>query len=115
MKQKKVSKSVFFRLFLAIFLVLIPINILLIIYALFMFNNVKNQTYAERENVLSMYVSSLDTAAEQMTTALYRLSSEYDMLLLMQSDAKNSSDTIEWYGARTRLQNTYRQWLWDYP
>lgn len=53
-----------------------------------MFNNVKNQTYAERENVLSMYVSSLDTAAEQMTTALYRLSSEYDMLLLMQSDAK---------------------------
>ncbi len=50
MKQKKVSKSVFFRLFLAIFLVLIPINILLIIYALFMFNNVKNQIYGVLQN-----------------------------------------------------------------
>ena len=50
------------------------------------------------KNVLSMYVSSLDTAAEQMTTALYRLSSEYDMLACNGSPTqKNSSDTIEWY------------------
>lgn len=114
-KQKKVSKSVFFRLFLTLFLVLIPINVILIIYALFMFNNVKEQTYSERENVLSMYVASLDAAVEQMTTSFYRLASEYDMLLLMQSDAQHSSDNIEWHSARTRLMNTYRQWLQDYP
>lgn len=115
LKKKRVSKSVFFRLFISIFLVVIPINIILIIYGGLVLHNLRSQAISERKGVMELYISGLDSSVEQMTAAFYRETSSEDMLLLMQSDAKGSRSDIEWHGARNRLLNIYQQRLSDYP
>lgn len=115
MPKKRVSNSVFVRLFLMIFFVIIPINIILMIYAGFTFNSVRNQAIQERKNVMNLYVSTLNTSIEQITTAFKRQTSSYEMLLLMQSDEKHTRNDFEWYGAANKIMNTYGQWLADYP
>lgn len=114
MKGKKIKKSVFFRLFLTILLVMIPINIILLIYAVFLFHNIRTQVYQEKEAVMEMYIDQMDSEIDQMMTRLYRQASDYDMLLLMQSDEAHSQSDIEWNGARNRLMNQYRDWIQDY-
>ena len=113
MKRKKTNQSVFFRLFLTIFLVLIPMNIILMVYAVYMFDSTRKQQIQERTSVLNMYISSFDAAVGQATTAFYRENASYDALLLKQSGAERSENSIEWYAARTRIMNTYNQWLQD--
>ena len=115
MRRKRVSKSVFFRLFLTIFLVIIPINIILMAYAAFAFNSIRNQAAQERLGIMNLYMSSFDTSVAQITAAFERENSSYEMLLLMQSDAEHSQNDFEWYGARSRIMNTYNQWTQDYP
>lgn len=94
---------------------MIPINIVLMIYAVFMFNSVRNQAVQERASVMSLYISTLDSSVEQITTSFYRENSSQSMLTLMQSDVEHSQSDIEWYGARTQILNTYQQWISDYP
>lgn len=115
MKQKKITGSVFFRLFLALFLIMIPINIILMVYAALLFGNVMDQSVQEREGVMRLYLSTFDSSVEQITSLFYRETSSYDMLMLMQSDAQHSQSDIEWYGVRNKLIRTYQQWLQDYP
>lgn len=113
--KRKISKSVFFRLFLTIYLVMIPINIILMVYAGLVFDSIKNQAIQERTGVMSFYISALDSSVEQITASFYRLNSSREMLMLMQSDSEHSKSGIEWYGARNKIHNTYGQWLTDYP
>lgn len=94
---------------------MIPINIILIVYAVYVFTSVQAQTVDEKEAVMDMYMGQLDSEIEQISTQIYRMSSEYDMLLLMQSDAQHSQSDIEWYAARTRVMDTYLQWIQDNP
>ncbi len=115
MMRKRARDSVFFRLFMAALLVLIPMNLLLMLYAVFLFNNVRASARTEQKNVMEMYMSSLDTVADKMTSSFYRIISDEDMLRLMQSDAGKSPDNVEWYAARTRVMDRYTQWLQDYP
>lgn len=115
MKRKRVSKSVFFRLFLAIFLVVIPINIILMIYAVLVFNSVNDQAVQERTSVMHLYMSTLDSSVDQITAAFYRENTSQEILTLMQSDVELSQSEFEWYGARTELMNLYQQWITDYP
>lgn len=100
---------------MVIFMVIIPINIILMIYAVLMFNSIRNQAFQERYSVMSLYVSTLNSSVEQITASFYRENSAQDMLILMQSDVEHSQSDIEWYGARNQILNTYQQWLSDYP
>lgn len=100
---------------MGIFLVMIPINIILMIYAGLIFSNVQDQMIQERNGVMNLYISTLDSSVEQITVAFYRESSSQEMLTMMQSDAEHSQNEIEWYAVRTQIMNTYSQWISDYP
>ena len=100
---------------MVIFMVIIPINIILMIYAALVFNSIRNQTVQERTSVMSLYISTLDSSVEQITSSFYRENSSQSMLTLMQSDVEHSQSDIEWYGAITQVMNTYQQWISDYP
>lgn len=113
--EQKLSDSVFFRLFTVFWGILIPVSILLIAYAIFSLFSAMDWIYAEKENILRGYGSQLDTALDEVSTRLYRLSLDSHMLILQKSGPKGAEDDIEWYGARSYVYNQYFACLQDYP
>lgn len=96
-------------------MVMIPINIVLLIYAGLMLRSVQHQAVQERTSVTRLYISMLDSSVEQITAVFNSERSSQEMLTMMQSDAEDSQDGIEWYAARTQIMNTYAQWISAYP
>lgn len=112
--RHKLTDSVFFRVFIISFCILVPVNLLLIAYAVFSLSTATRQIYAESENVLKMYVNQLDMTLDEMNTRLYRLTMDSKMLLILQSDSGNADSDIEWYGAWSYIYNRYSDYLQDY-
>ncbi|MBU7591210.1 sensor histidine kinase [Metabacillus halosaccharovorans] len=103
-KIKPVFNSLLFKLFLAVFAVIGPLLIVLVVNQYYSVSVIRNQVAQSNKNMLNIYMGEIDRNLEIVEKYLYQLSQDNSDLAYYQS--REQHDFNEFLQAKLRLNNT---------